>query len=258
MTSKLLLRSCTPLFLLIALVPSTAPAATTVQSSVSQHKAALVKASTSPSSIGSTTTPQPRPVAGVAEPVPPMLRAPAIPTEPTNPPARVFHDPQYGVSFRVPAAWNLTRKDSDVSTFNLDARSAVRATKMRAVATISFNPHPTSTFSGALFYFSVTPHATQQQCSDQASAEGPHTVSTTEIGGVPFTHGYDEHGVICTEARDEIYTARHDNACYRFDLVINTYCGGDVSGVRDISAGELDSVRNRMQAILDSVHFDAN
>ena len=40
--------------------------------------------------------------------------------------------------------------------------------------------------------------------------------------------------------------------------IITTYCGGDVSGVRDITPSELDSVRQRMQAILDSVHFDAN
>src|SRR5579875_2612131 len=86
----------------------------------------------------------------------PVLRAQASVPEPTTPPSREFHDERYGVSFTVPAAWELTRKDSSVSTFNLDARSALRSTKMRAVATIDFNPHPTSTFSGALFYFSVT------------------------------------------------------------------------------------------------------
>jgi hypothetical protein len=151
----------------------------------------------------------------------------------------------------------------EVSTFRFDARTATRATQLRAVATITFNPHPYSTFSGALFYFSVTPRATPAQCtaqagpkpSAQASAQ-PVRTTTTQIGGIPFTHGYDEHGVICTEARDEIYTTSRNNACYRFDLVINTFCGGDVSGVQDISPRELDSVRHRMQTILDSVHFD--
>jgi len=187
-----------------------------------------------------------------------MLRPPAASPDPSTPPARTFHDAQYGISFVVPTAWNVTRKDSDVSTFNLDARSAPRTAKMRAVASIAFNPHPTSTFSGALFYFSVTPHISAAQCSFQAAAEAPRKVTTAKVDGVTFNHGYDQHGVICTEARDEIYTAQRGDACYRFDLVINTYCGGEVSGVRDISPDELNAVRNRMKAILDSVRFDSD
>jgi hypothetical protein len=206
-----------------------------------------------------------RPTPGQPEAVPPMLRSHAPAPEPTTPLAQPFHDARYGVTFTVPAAWNLTRKDAEVSTFRFDARTASRATQLRAVATISFNPHPYSTFSGALFYFSVTPRATPAQCtaqtspkpSAQASVEPVRSISTTQIGGIPFTHGYDEHGVICTESRDEIYTTPRNNACYRFDVVINTFCGGDVSGVKDISPRELDAVRHRMQTILDSVKFDS-
>jgi hypothetical protein len=196
------------------------------------------------------------PTPGVREPVPPMLRSHPPAPEPTTPPAHSFHDSRYGVTFTIPAAWNLNRRDSEVSTFRLDAPTATRATQLRAVATISFNPHPYSTFSGALFYFSVTPHATPAQCNAQASAQAPRTVTTTPIAGIPFTHGYDEHGTICTESRDEIYTTPRNNACYRFDVVINTFCGGDVSGVQDITPHELDAVRHRMQTILDSIEFD--
>ncbi|WP_158942909.1 hypothetical protein [Granulicella sp. S190] len=193
-----------------------------------------------------------------SEPVPPLLRPKPPVVEPTMPPAHPFHDGRYGITFTVPAAWELNRKDAEVSTFNLDARSVARTTQLRAVASISFNPHPNSTFSGALFYFSVTPHLTPAECSSQATIQAPRTASTAQIGGIPFTHGYDEHGGICTESRDEIYTTAHNNSCYRFDAVINTFCGGDVSGVQDISPRELDSVRKRMQKILDSVHFDTN
>ena len=175
---------------------------------------------------------------------------------PTNPPARPFHDSRYGVSFTIPPAWNITRRDGDVSTFNLDARNAAHTAQMRAVASISFNPHPYSTFSGALFYYSVTPNVTANQCAAQAIARAPHSVSTTQVAGVPFTHGYDEHGGICTESRDEIFTTPHNNVCYRFDAVINNFCGGDVSGVKDITERELNDVRRRMQSILDTVRFD--
>jgi hypothetical protein len=198
-----------------------------------------------------------KPPHDVPEAVPPLLQPHAATSEPATPPSRVFRDSRYGVSFTVPAAWNLNRKDGEVSTFPLDARNAAHDAQLRAVATISFNPHPASTFSGALFYFSVAPHTSANQCAAQASARAPRTVSTEQIGEAAFTHGYDEHGGICTESRDEIYTTLHKDVCYRFDAVINTFCGGDVSGVRDITEGELDSVRRRMQVILDSVRFEA-
>ncbi len=184
------------------------------------------------------------------------LTAPAIPSDPTVPPARSFSDQHSGVSFQVPAGWALTRKDHEVSTFSLDARSATRSTQMRAVANITFNPFPLSTFSGAYFYASLTPHLNDAECARQASPLNSHPATTVSVGGTPFKHGYDEHGGICTESRDEIYTTPRNGACYRFDLVINNFCGGDVSGVRDMTPQELESVRKRLQAILATVQFD--
>jgi hypothetical protein len=45
-------------------------------------------------------------------------------------------------------------------------------------------------------------------------------------------------------------------ACYRFDLAINNFCGGQVSGMKDISEKELDQVRGSLEAILATVRFD--
>ena len=39
---------------------------------------------------------------------------------------------------------------------------------------------------------------------------------------------------ICTEARDEVYTAFHKHACYRFDLAMNTFCAIS-SGAQEIT-----------------------
>jgi hypothetical protein len=181
----------------------------------------------------------------------------AAQTDPTTPPAHPFHDTRYGVSFQIPAGWNFSRKDSELSTFSLDARTAPRNAQLRAVANIAFNPFPASTLSGALFYFSVTPHTTEAECRVQASAQAPRTVTTVPIDGVPFTHGYDEHGTICIEVRNEVYTAHRNNACYRFDLVINTFCGGEVSGVRDITPQQIDAVGKRLESILSTVKFNA-
>src|ERR1700760_3019504 len=133
---------------------------------------------------------QTRPIPGRPEPVPPLLQGKPPAPEPNTPPARPFHDGRFGVSFTIPPAWNITRHDGDVSTFNLDARNAAHTAQMRAVASISFNPHPYSTFSGALFYYSVTPNVTANQCAAQAIARAPHTVTTRQVAGVPFTQGY--------------------------------------------------------------------
>ena len=197
------------------------------------------------------------PLISQSAPVTPAILSPKPVPEPTTPAARPFRDNRYGVSIQIPVAWNLSRKDGDLSTFNLDARTASRNAQLRAVANIAFNPYPYSTFSGALFYFTVTPRLLETQCRAQATAQAPRTVSMAPIGGIPFTHGYDQHGAICTEARDEIYTTVHNNACYRFDLVINTFCGGEVSGgARDMTPQQLDAIRNRLESILNSVQFD--
>ena len=186
----------------------------------------------------------------------PVPLIPLSAPDPSTPPASTFHDTRYGVSFQSPVGWTLTRRDSEVSTFVNDAHPLWASTRMRAVSSIAFNPHPTSTFSGALFYFSVTPRTNEHDCRQQASNTASHIIAPRQIGGVTFTRGYDEHGKICTEARDEIYTTLRNNTCYRFDLVINTFCGGEVSGVREISKQELDAVRDRLESILATVRFD--
>lgn len=176
--------------------------------------------------------------------------------EPSSPAASIFQDRQYGVTFHVPTAWNLTHRDAEQGTFALDVRTAPPHARMRGLASIAFNPYPRSTFSSAFFYFSVTPRSTEQECRSQATAQAPRRVTPAQIGGATFAHGYDEHGTLCIESRDEIYTSLRNKACYRFDLVINNFCGGEVSGVRDITAAELDDVRRRMESILNTVSFD--
>ena len=180
-----------------------------------------------------------------------------VPVDSSLPAPRHIHDARYGVSFDLPAGWNATKKDGDLSTFGLDARSAGSSTQMRDVAQIAFNPFPASTFSGALFYFSVSPRSDLRECARQASAQAPHTVSSAALDGVSFTHGYDEHGKICIESRDHVYTALRNGACLRFDLVLNTFCGGDVSGVRSITDDQIAAVQKRLEAILATVRLDA-
>ncbi|HEV2620082.1 MAG TPA: hypothetical protein VGU23_09125 [Acidobacteriaceae bacterium] len=175
---------------------------------------------------------------------------------------RAFHDPIYHLSFDYPASWNFSQTDGDLSTFHLDARTAPHRAILRAVTSMSENPFPASTFSGAYVYFSVTPHASGPSCAAQAapppsSAQKPPGKPTRiVINDIPFTHGHDEAKAICIVQRDEVYTTRHAGSCYRFDLAINNFCGGEVSSVRYIRPAELDQVRGQLESILSTLHFD--
>lgn len=178
---------------------------------------------------------------------------------PVAPPANAkiqdFRDSHYGVRFSIPGGWTLARKDGEVSTFHLDARTASPKAQMRSVAAIGFNPYPFSTFSGALFYYSVEPHTTDAECAKQATGPTAHVRDTQDIDGMSFAHGHDEHGHICIEARDEVYTAYRKGSCYRFDLAMNTFCSVS-SGAVDLTDMELEQIDKRMTDILSTVKLD--
>ena len=187
-------------------------------------------------------------------PVPPLHAAPAV-HEPASPPAEDVLDRRDQFSFHLPAGWNLARRDGQISSFHLDARTAPSNSHLHLVASLAFNPFPTSTFEGALFYVSSTPGLTPKECAAQTSTQPFHSLPENKLDGLTFARGKDEHGKICTESRDVAYTATRQNACLRFDLTINTFCGGEVSGAQDLTVDELQSIYSRLTTILDSVRF---
>lgn len=206
-----------------------------------------------PKSDGQKTTPRP-----VTPRLPkPDLRGLTIPDLPQHlePAATDFYDPKYKVGFHVPAGWNFEKKDGLLSNFGVETRSARAHSDVRGVAAINFNPWPPTTFAGAIFYYSVIPKAQAAQCAAQASSRSVKPMPDAIIGSVPFHHGRDQHGRVCTEARDEIFTAMRGNACIRFDLVVNTFCA-DTSGAMEITPSQLKDVDVRLGGILDSVQID--
>ncbi|WP_263377827.1 hypothetical protein [Granulicella paludicola] len=197
--------------------------------------------------------------------------------EPAESKTQAFVDKHYQVSFTVPRGWEVARKDYQVSTFHLDARSAPQKSQLRGLAMLDFNPFARSTLSGAIFYFSVEPKTTDVECAAQATipsggaAIDPAEFASTapvsskvetpqnhkdvqDVAGITFAHGHDEHGRVCIEARDEVYTAWHKHACYRFDLAINTFCP-EGSGAEPISLEQVRAVDQRMVDILSTVTF---
>ena len=112
-----------------------------------------------------------------------------------------------------------------------------------------------STFEGAIFYASSTPHLSAAACAAEAVTPLPRRQEATQIDGVTFNHGYGQLEQDCVVSRDEIYTSLRQGSCLRFDLVIHTACGAS-SGFRDMTAAQLQSINQRLQSILQSVRFD--
>ena len=198
---------------------------------------------------------EPRKAVPLPRPVPPLPGARGPVPDPVTPPAQTVTEDRGHLRFHLPPGWNLVRKDGEVSTFHLDARTAPHHAEMLAVATLAFNPYPASTFSGALFYVSQTPHSSPASCTAQTTFHPEKPLQPAVIGDVPFARGKDEHGHICTEARDVTYTALRRGSCLRFDLAVNTFCGGDDSGAQDMTEAQLGAVFKRMEGILESVEW---
>lgn len=212
-------------------------------------------------------------------------------------PIHTFHDRTTRVAFDYPANWTFAEHDHEISTFHLDARTAPHAARLRAVVAMPENPFPSSTFSGAYLYFSVTRGTTASACARQAvppritAAEAAHRAAESraqsdagpnsnpdadpsspsgknpailltprperlQIAGIAFTHGRDEQRDVCLTQHDDVYTTYRAGSCLRFDLSINNFCGGEISGVRDIMPRQLDDVRARLLTILSSLRFD--
>ncbi len=222
----------------------------------------LAQAQTGSQAVPPSTAPTPPELHEHAHPKPVTPRLPRLPvrglTEPAEPAtpdpaeARPFHDAKYKVSFTVPAGWNFEQKDGLLSNFGVDTPTARRRTDVRGVAAINFNPWPVSTFAGALFYYSVIPRAKAGMCAEQTTTRGVKPLPESQIDGTPFHHGAEHHGKVCTESRDDMFTAMQGKNCVRFDLVVNTFCA-ETSGAQEITPAQLSDVDKRLAALLGSV-----
>ena len=212
-------------------------------------------------------------------------------------PTHTFHDRATRLSIDYPADWTFAEQDHEISTFHLDARTAPRNARLRAVVAMPENPFPASTFSGAYVYVSVTPHTSAAACARQAVCAAHHRIrgraprrriprriqipipdptptpaagnsapaialtakpDKLQIAGIAFTHGRDEQREVCITQHDDVYTTFRAGSCLRFDLAINNFCGGEVSGVRDITPrNSTSSGLACLTDILKTLRFDA-
>ena len=180
-----------------------------------------------------------------------------VPDAPKNlkPFARYIYDKKYKLHFHVPEGWRSESRDGVLSNFGVDTRTTRRGLQVRGVAAIDYNPYPPTTFSGALFYYSVLPTATAAQCSAQTTSRGLKPQSSVTINGRLFYHGRDQHGVGCIESRVDAFTTMRRSSCLRFDLVVNTFCS-QTSGAMEITPKQLEDIEGRLTGMLASVTFE--
>lgn len=164
---------------------------------------------------------------------------------------RDVHDRRWGVRFTVPTGWAFTQRDGEVSTFHLDALTAGADAQVRGVASLDHNPYPESTLASAMVYFSVQPKSDESACAKQAGAK----TDTQDIDGMSFVHGRNERRGACVEQRADVFTAFRKHSCYRFDLVLNTFCAAS-SGASEMTAEQIEDVESQMAELLSSVWFD--
>lgn len=176
-------------------------------------------------------------------------------TQNPKPAKRPFADKKYKLHFEIPAGWDFEKKDGYLSNFSHDSRDTDPNLDVRGVAAINFNPWPPTTFSGALFYYSVKPKSSAADCAAQTSSGNVHAVAPVTIDGISFHHGKDEYGIGCVQSRIDVFTTLRGNACVRFDTVINTYCAAN-SGASEINARQLGDIQARLGRILGSIRFD--
>ena len=123
-----------------------------------------------------------------------------------HPAARTFHDARYGSpSSSPPAGTSPARTARSAPSASTPAPPPHRPDARRRQHHLQ--PIPRLHLQRSALLLQRHPALTAADCAPPGLRPSSHAPSTTvQIAGVPFTHGYDEHGGICTESRDEIYT----------------------------------------------------
>jgi hypothetical protein len=166
----------------------------------------------------------------------PARQSPAKSQAPTPPVAKhpprdsalsLYHNPDYGVTFRYPRNYLLAEwfDSEDPSTRQSQQELAERQPGSIFIATVSIpsDAYPNTTFSSGSLQLVVNPMVTLETCQSFAAPEDEaYTSGSTSIQGITFYWRERAWAAAGTGSLDRDYAGFSNGTCYEFFLEIVT------------------------------------
>lgn len=164
----------------------------------------------------------------------------ASPSRPSRHPTRdsefaLYHNPDYGVSFRYPRNYALVESaDSDDPAFLHDQQQLAAAqpgATLVAVVSVPDDAYPNTTFRSASVQFVVNPTATVEACRALAAASGSDVFAgagSLSVRGIPFDWRVERNASEDADFVEHVaYSGYSGGRCYEFLLEVTSSDSSD-------------------------------
>jgi len=178
-----------------------------------------------------------------------------------------FNDPNYGVSFRYPAAWTFAQDEPFYIPLSISlAGDSSSQSRPRALVFAKSLPRveawPHTTFAGVGFGYDAHQVASADACRGLAhSGDNPDgKIDQTTIGGITYWHATSASAALGHGIEEDIYTTLAGNSaetCLRFDLAVQSVHVDGETPARALSPRETGIIHQSLHRVLSSVHIPA-
>lgn len=161
-------------------------------------------------------------------------------SRPSKHPARdsefaVYHNPDYGVSFRYPRNYALVESaDSDDPAFLRDQQQLAAAqpgATLVAVVSVPDDAYPNTTFRSGSLQLAVNPAATVEACRALAAASGSDVFAgagSLSVHGIPFDWRVVRNAPEGGDAVEQVtYSGYSGGRCYEFLIEVTSSQSSD-------------------------------
>jgi hypothetical protein len=173
-----------------------------------------------------------------------------------GPGTMLFHDPQYGVSFRYRKDdWTFSKTNSfnlppAISSGTSPIRGSVYTKKITGIPS-----WPDTSLVGAEFSYAARPVNSPDACKNLANGGGGSRVTEQTIGGLTFHHGTSSDAGMGHAVNEDIYTIQQGQTCLLFDLAIYTTSVSGDRTPRPLTNEESDTVEQHLKSVLETVRI---
>jgi hypothetical protein len=176
-----------------------------------------------------------------------------------------FNDPNFGVSFRYPAAWTFADDEPFYIPLSISLSDSSSQSRPRALVFAKSLPGVESThttFAGVGFGYDAHQVASSDACKGLArSGDNPDgKIDQKTIHGIAYWHGTSASAGLGHGIEEDIYTTLAGNSaetCLRFDLAVQSVNIADETPPRALSPRETGIVHQSLLRVLSSVRIPA-